>query len=343
MRSMERESAVMPATERKSLWTVVKDTALGLWSKINEDWVFNLSGMLAYNFLTATAPLALVALAVAGLALGSLSPATYNTYVHALSSGLPSGGQQLVAGALKTLSASAGILLVIAIVTALFAGSRLFVALENCFCVIYRLRNRSFIPQNLVAIGMTVLYALLAPVAFIASSEFSSLVRLITPSSSEPPGNAISYLGGLAAGVLAAFILFFAMYLIVPSRHQSWRVAWRVAWRGALVASVLLNLYQQLFPLYQRYFMKNAGYGSVVGLAIVAIVFLYYIGFISLLGAEINTWAEGMRPLRSGLPDLFYQRGQEEEQRGSQEAAQGHRAARRETARPEAAPPGAPA
>jgi membrane protein len=332
-----------PTATPKPRWVAIKDTLVGFWSKLNEDWVFNLSGMLAYNFLTATAPLALVALAVAGLALGSLSPETYNTYVQGLSSGLPSGGQQLVAGALKTLSSSAGILLVIAVATALFAGSRLFVALENCFCVIYRLRNRSFIPQNLVAIGMTILYGLLAPVAFIASSEFSSLVRLITPAGSQPPGNVLSYLGGLAAGILAAFILFYAMYLFVPSRGQSWRGGWRIAWRGALVASILLTLYQQLFPLYQSTFMKNAGYGSAVGLAIVAIVFLYYIGFISLLGAEVNTWAEGMRPLSVGLPDLFYQRGQEEERRGSQEAAQGHRAAQQEAGRPKAIPPGAPA
>jgi membrane protein len=330
---------MLMAAESTSRWVAIKDTVVGLWSKITEDWVLNLSGMLAYNFLTATAPLALIVLAVAGLALGSLSPETLNAYEQGLASRLPTGGQQLVAGALRTLSASAGILLVIAIVTALFAGSRLFVALENCFCIIYRLRNRPFIPQNLVAIGMTVLYAILAPLAFIASSLLSAILSFISPTGTTL-GDLVSYIVGMVISVFVAFILFFAMYLFVPSRNQSWREGWRVAWRGALVAAALLILYEQLFPLYQSNFMKNAGYGSVVGLAIVAIVFLYYIGFISLLGAEINTWSEGMRPLSAGLPDLFYQRGKAEERRGSQEVAQGQRAAAN---RDEKLPPGAPA
>ncbi len=299
-------------------WSHWRDRARPLtdfWRKLNEDWVFNLSGMLAYNYLTATAPLALVILAIAGLALGSISPDTFDAYVQGLTAHLPAGGEQLVAGALKALSASAGALLIIAVVTAIFAGSRLFIALENCFTIIYRLRPRALVPQNLVAIGMTLLYAILAPLTFIASGqlsgELSGLFGSIAPAGATTQ-DILSYLEGLAAGIFMTFILFYAMYLFVPSRSRSWRRGWRVAWRGALVAAVLLVLYEQLFPLYRSLFLKNPGYGSVVGLAIVAIIFLYYIGFITLLGAEINAWAEGLRPLRVTLPELYRERGKTE-------------------------------
>src|SRR5579859_1573827 len=287
-------------------------TATGFWSKLNEDWTFNLSGMLAYNFLTATAPLALVILAIAGLALGNLSPATYNSYVHGISSHMPAGGAQLTQGALKSLNKSAGVLLVIAIVTAIFAGSRLFVALENCLCVVYRLDNRSLIPQNLMAIGMTVLYAILAPLAFIISSQLSNLLSLLNPTGGAKPGF-LAYLGGLIGGVFVTFILFLAMYLVVPNRHHPLRHALKVSWRGALAAAVLLTLYQQLFPLYQSVFLRNAGYGSAAGLAIITLVFLYYAGFITLLGAEVNAWYEGLRPLGATLPELYRQRSKAEE------------------------------
>lgn len=278
------------------------------WSKINEDWVLNLSGMLAYNYLTATAPLALVALAIAGMALGFISPATFDAYVRALAAHLPAGGERLVAGALKSLSASAGVLLVIAIAAAIFAGSRLFIALESCFAVIYRVRNRALPRQNAMAIGMTLLYALLAPLAFIASGQISGLLSALHLAKATS-GNVFIYLGGLIAGVIISFLLFFVMYMFVPNRGQSLRRDWRGAWRGALAAAALLTLYEQLFPLYQSLFLRNAGYGSAIGLVIIAVIFLYYVGFITLLGAEVNAWAEGLRPLGATLPDLYRERG----------------------------------
>jgi YihY family inner membrane protein len=280
--------------------------ARGLWAKINEDWVFNLSGMLAYNYLTATAPLALVILAGAGFALGSISPETLSAYEQNIATHLPAGGAQLLQGALMALRHSAGVLLVIAIITAIFGGSRLFVALENCFAVIYREPIRGIIPQNIVAIGMTILYALLAPLIFIISSAISSVLGALSMFAALP--SSVDYLIGLATGVLSASLLFLAIYLFVPAPHRSWRRALRDSWRGALVAAVLLTLYQQLFPLYQHFFLHNAGYGSVAGLAIIAIIFLYYVGFITLLGAEVNAWRAGLRPLNATLPDLFRQR-----------------------------------
>ncbi len=296
------------ATKRRSHLRSRARLLTDFWGKLNEDWVFNLSAMLAYNYLTATAPLALVALAIGGIALGSISPSAFDAYVRALAEHLPDGGEQLVAGALTSLRDSAGILLVIAIGAAIFAGSRLFITLESCFAVTYRLRVRAILPQNAVAIGMTLLYALLAPLAFIASGQISGLLSALHLANAAS-ANVLTYLTGLLAGVFVSFILFLVMYLFVPNREQSLRRDWRGAWRGALAASLLLTLYEQLFPLYQSLFLRNAGYGSAVGLVIIAVIFLYYVGFITLLGAEVNAWAEGLRPLGATLPDLFRERG----------------------------------
>jgi uncharacterized BrkB/YihY/UPF0761 family membrane protein len=41
---------------------------------------------------------------------------------------------------------------------------------------------------------------------------------------------------------------------------------------------------------------------------VVIILFLYGIGYFTLLGAEINAWAEGLRPLGAMLPDLYRDR-----------------------------------
>lgn len=287
--------------------TAGEDGLRGFMRKLNEDWIANFSGMLAFNYLTATAPLLLVGLAIGGLTLASIAPDRLNAYIQAIASQLPDGGEEQIAAVAHQLAASAGVLLIIAIVAAIFAGSRLFIALENCFSVIYRLADRPTIPQNVLAIVMTLVYALLAPLAFIVSIQFSTLFSLLAFSDSVSQ-SAYTYLAGLVAGIFIAFMMFFVMYSFIPNRDYSWTRALRISWRGALVAAILLTLYEQLFPLYQTLFQHGAAYASVAGLAVVIALFLYIIGYITLLGAEINAWAEGLRPLGATLPDLYRQR-----------------------------------
>ena len=290
--------------------TRAKDTAkkgASFWSKLNEDWVFNFSGMLAYNYLTAIAPMLLALLAIAGLVLNTLSPATYNTFVNGIGASLPGSlGKSLINAALTTLRKDAGILLIIAIVTAVYSGSRLFVALDNTFAVIFRVASRPFLQQNVMAVLMMLLFLVLAPISFFAASLSAAVLGFVAPGGILRNGFVLT-VEGMIGGMLAAFILFAAIYYVVPNR----KVDWKAVWPGALVAAALLNLYEALFPIYQGVFLKNAGYGSAAGLAVIILVFLYYVGFITLLGAEINAWITGLRPLGVTLPELFHQERRE--------------------------------
>lgn len=277
--------------------------ATSFWTKVTEDWVFNFSGMLAYNYLTALAPILVALLAIGGLVLGMLSPAAYDSFVASLSSHFPAGqGHAFVGNALTALRKSAGPLLIIAVLTAIFSGSRLFVALENVFSVMYRVDVRKPVRQNIVAILMMLLFMVLAPLSFFAGSLPGLILGFVLPSGVQSNGF-VNGLEGFVGGLLVAFLLFAAIYYIVPNR----KLNWSSTWPGALAASALLNLYEILFPIYQSVFLKNAGLGSVAGLAVVILIFLYYVGFITLLGAEINAWASGLRPLGATLPELFRQ------------------------------------
>lgn len=303
------------ASEAKTEAKTGMSTASGFWTKFNEDWVMNFSGMLAYNYLTAIAPLLLALVAIAGFVLGSLSPATYHTFTSQVAAAMPgSVGHSLVNGALGALAKSAGVLLIISIITAIFSGSRLFVALENCFAVIYRVNNRPVVPQNVMAILMTLLFIVLAPISFFASTITGAIMRVIVPSGIQHNGF-VSTAEGFVTGVIVAFLMFAAIYYVVPN----FRVSWKSTWPGALFAAVLVNLFEVLFPIYQSVALKNAGYGSVAGLAIVILIFLYYIGLISLLGAEMNAWAAGLRPMGRTLPELF--RDERREGVGASDAA----------------------
>jgi uncharacterized BrkB/YihY/UPF0761 family membrane protein len=112
---------------------------------------------------------------------------------------------------------------------------------------------------------------------------------------------------GFIGGLIVGFILFAAIYYVVPNR----KLTWATTWPGALVTAVLFNLFEVLFPIYQRIFLKNAGLGSAAGLAVVILIFLYYVGVITLIGAEVNSWVAGLRPLGKTLPELFRQERRE--------------------------------
>lgn len=302
--------------------TAEAKTLTTFWRKVTEDWALNFSGMLAYNYLTALAPILLALLAIGGLVLGTLSPAAYTSFVQSLSSHFPAGqGQTFIGSSLKSLQHSAGVLLIIAVVTAVFSGSRLFVALDNTFAVIYRVDVRSLIKQNIMAILMMLLFLILAPLSFFAGSIPGFVLGFVLPSGVQRNGF-VEGIEGFVGGLLVGFIMFAAIYFIVPNR----KLDWRATWPGALAASALLNIYEVLFPIYQHLFLSKAGLGSVAGFAVVILIFLYYIGFITLIGAEINTWVSGLRPLGATLPELFQQErleGVGEESKGAKVSSAG--------------------
>jgi membrane protein len=283
------------------------------WIKINNDWIFNLAGVLAYNFLLATVPILVLLLAAAGYALGFGSPSTQSLIQRAIANVLPQPiGPQLVGTVADHLRTSARWLLIVGIATSLVTGSRLFITLEGCFGIIFRLRGRHPVPQNVMALGMLAVYIVLAPLLIFASIAPSALVDALYPHPHTLWSQAAIQIGGILVALLAAFLLFMLTYVVVPNRQ---RERWRI-WRGTLVATALLVAYEWVFPLYNRFLFHPGNYGSVAGFAVVILIFFYYLGFIVLLGAEINSWDAGQRETASDLPGILH-------------AVQAHRSTRR--------------
>jgi YihY family inner membrane protein len=270
------------------------------WKKVTNDWIMQLAGMLAYNFLTSLFPLLLVILAAAGFVIGTISPGSQAQLQHALVAALPAGiGAQVVQGALNNLNRSAGLILIIGILGAIFSGSRLFIAIENCTSIIFRLRGRNPIPQNIMAIGMTLLYVVLVPLIFTVSALPLAILNQL---GLHLPG-VLSEALGLVVGLLAVIIFFSAIYIIVPNRP----VVLKEVWKGSLVAGILFVLYELFFPLYTSVFLRPNNYGSLAGFALVILVFFYYLAFILLLGMEVNSWAQGQRETASDVQAIMHE------------------------------------
>jgi membrane protein len=281
-------------------------TIAAFWVKINNDWIFNLSGLLAYNFLFAIFPILILTLSITGFVLSNIAPGTETLATDNIVRALPAGiGSVIVEAVSARLKASAGWLLVVGLVTAVFAGSRLFITLENCFGVVFRLRSRDPVGQNRMAFALLLLYVVLLPLLLGTLLLPAGVDHLFDPSGRDTLGAVLVTATGVLIAFLSATLLFALTYALVPYRQRPWR-AWGPNWRGAVVAATLLLLYELLFPLYTTFILNPSNYGTVAAFAVVILVFFYYLAFILLIGAEINSWVAGQRETASDVPGILH-------------------------------------
>jgi YihY family inner membrane protein len=280
-------------------------TLASFWAKISNDWIFNLAAMLAYNLLMSIFPLLAMLFSFFGLFLGGLAPAAQEQFISGLTNGIPGSGGELVHVALQRLAQSSGIFALISIGVSAWFGSRLFVAIDNCFGIIFRLPPRTFVRQNLIALVMLLIFAILIPVLLAVSALPSFLSTQVVQRYFGPSTAAtvLLVLAGIVAGYIIACALFLAIYTVLPNRPL--RV--QDAWRGALIGGGLLELYIIGFPFYATHLLKPSSYGSTAGFAVLTLVFFYYFGIILLLGAEVNSFWAGQRQTATTLPGILYE------------------------------------
>lgn len=275
------------------------------FTKFTNDWTLNLqAGALAYSLVVALFPILLALFLLFGLILGGLGSSVQQSFVQTVSSLLPQGlGNGVVQQLLGRIRSAAGILGILTLLTAIFGGSRLFILMENCFDLIYHEQPRSFLKQNLMAFGMLLIFALLIPLLILVSSVPALLISFLkTTFLQNIPGGQLLFSGiSFLSGLLVSWVLFEAIYIIVP--HQ--RISFRNSWRGAIIAAIGLQIYLTLFPFYATHFLK--GYGGQVGFALILIAFFYYFAIILLLGAQVNAFfAENIKKTPTNIASLVH-------------------------------------
>ncbi|GAC1358235.1 MAG: hypothetical protein NVS2B12_00280 [Ktedonobacteraceae bacterium] len=305
------EKAIKHSGTSTLLQTAQKDVKplQAFFQKFSYDWSFILAGSLAYSLLTALFPIIIALVAILGFILGGQQN-SQEFILSKIQQAIPSFASQgsqhdLFLSISKQLSASAGALAIISVLLAIFGGSRLFVAIETCLDLVYRVRPRTALRQNAIAIGMVVIFIILIPIMVFASTIPSFVLNFVNsnPSVKAIPffltlsNNVVTlYAAGLLGGLVAAFLLFESIYVIVPNQ----RISWSNSWRGALVASIALEIFITLFPFYTSHFMGN--YVGQIAFAIILLVFFYYFAVILMLGAEVNAFFfEHVRPLPNDL------------------------------------------
>jgi YihY family inner membrane protein len=308
IQTKESPTRTEPQKTSKAKQTAEKDfkTFQAFWTKFNNDWVFNFASGLAFNLITAIFPILIAVIGIAGIMFGRFDPSIQQYLIIHIEQLFPPqiSSANILGPVLTTLSKNAGTLLIFAILIAIFGGSRLFVSLEGYFDLIYHTRPRDLIPQNIMALAMLLLFVILIPLMVFAST-IPALVQSILRATpvSQIPGNGFIFTAlGILITLLIAWILFEAIYIVVPNQH----IRFRNSWRGAVVAAIALAIYLYLFPFYVTHFLSNDT--GQVGFVLILLFFFYYFAVILLLGAEINAFfAEGIRATPDNLAVIVHQ------------------------------------
>jgi len=278
------------------------------FSKFQHDWPLILARALAYSLLTTMVSIVLTLLSILGIVLRRLNPQVQDKLITYLQGFFPQATSldNILRAIFHQLSLVSLTLEIIVIILAVFIGSRLFIVIERCFNLIYRLRPRALIARNLIAIGMFVLLTILTPIMLLASSLSAPALALVKNTTlGQIPGiGVLVSLTGVLISLIAAIILFQAMYMVIPKQH----IASSGSWRGTLVAAGALQIFLAFFPLYITHFL--GGYLGQIGFAVILLAFFYYFGVILLLGAEINAfYAEGIQDATDHLTTSAYSAG----------------------------------
>lgn len=275
---------------------------LTLFKKFNNDTSMNLVAMVSFNVMTSVVPLilALVTLVAVLPVVSNNVPQIAAQINRILPANLAKDAN--VARLLTSIHGASMLLTLVSIAGCLWGGMNLFSSIESAFAFIYRVKTRDILPQKVMSLVMILLFALLLPLSFVASivlgAGTTSLGKIL-PSDLSGPFTATF---GFATALLALFMLFAAIYTVVPNRA----VAWRSSWRGALCSAVAMTVVNTAFPVYTAHFIGSREYSTAaIATAIITITWFWFFSLILLVGAQINALSMGIGPWKYDITRIL--------------------------------------
>lgn len=195
---------------------------------------------------------------------------------------LPADAQRVVREAVRNAAEQTGNS-VVGVVVLGFGVFAVFNGFDKAFSKLYGVDRGDTLPNQLRD-ALVVFAALGAALLVMAASwRLSALV-------SRPP------VGGLFQSVLLQSVLlavglvlaFYPMFYVFPELP----LGWREVLPGVVVAAVGWTALQALFQLYARFVARSDAYGAVSG-ALLFATWLYFSGFVLLLGGALNAVLHG--------------------------------------------------
>jgi len=266
-----------------ALWSLVKTTG----NDFMDDNALRLAAALAYYALLSLAPLVVLAIAIAGLAVDEHS--VRGAIAHELGGVVGNAGAEAVEGIVRSAKApAAGIVSsVVGVIVLLFGASGVFGELQGALDTIWEVAPKpgrgikGIVKDRLFSFAMVMGVAFLLLVSLILSTALAAVGSFF--GSALPGGEAVWHVLNFVISVVVVSGLFGVMFKTVPDA----KVEWRDAWVGGLVTSVLFAVGKFLIGLYLGKSTLSSAYGAA-GSLVLLVIWVYYSASIMLLGAEFT-------------------------------------------------------
>jgi membrane protein len=292
-----------PARGLKGAWLLVRDAAKE-WSN---DKAPRLGAALAYYTVFAIAPVLLVAMSVAGLALGQ--QAAQGHIIDELRSMFGDDTARMIQEALaKSSERKSGVIgTVVGVGTLLVGATAVMIELEAALDAVWKVVPRpgrglkGLVRERLLSLGLVLSLGFLLLVSLVTSAGLAAMGDLLENWSfpgADIAGHVLNNL--LSVGLIAAFFALIFKYL------PNTKIAWRDVWFGALITSALFHVGKIGIGFYLGRATVASTFGAAGSLAVL-LVWVYYSAQIVLFGAEMTRlfaerYGSGVRPDENAVP-----------------------------------------
>lgn len=266
----------------------------GLWQEVRQDRLSNCAAALAFYLLLALFPAAIFGLSL----LPYLPiPRVDDAIMDLVRQALPPSAADLFTGTVQNVASRRGGLLSFGFVFAIWSASKGMLAVMQQLNVVYDVEEeRSFLRARATAVVLTLLFCVLV-LGALSLVVFGGMVQAHI-------GDRLGWSSGLlfTFAALRWVIIFGALHLafaliyhLAPNVEQRFVLITP----GSVFATVMLLLASLAFKLYVSNFGRyDAVYGGL-GAVIVLLLWLYGIGWVMLLGGEINELTRRSKPDRA--------------------------------------------
>ena len=256
----------------------------------------HLAAMIAYFALLSLVPLIFLALAGLGL-FGRADESSY--LVTELKVIFPSAEIADIVRAVNRVQDNAATLGLLGAAFLIWTSLSLFSVLESAFNIVYGRPNRGFVRGKVLAVALTASSLVVLFAGLFAGSVGYDLLVGFAPGFIGNP--LIAYILSLVASMLAVFVFLFSVYYLLTNE----RLTVREVLPGSLLATGLLQATFQALPLFFRSTQDKILALEAIGTPVLLLIWLYVMGNVIVLGAEVNWWyGRGRREAREEAPGL---------------------------------------
>jgi membrane protein len=249
-------------------------------AKFFSDRGTHLAAMIAYFALLSFVPLVFLALAVLGL-FGRADETSY--LVTELKKAFPSSSVSTIVDVVHAIQDNAAALGIVGGIFLLWTSLSLFSVLESAFNIVYGRPNRAFLRGKAVAVVFMVCSLVVLFVGLGIGSVGADLLNRFAPGVLGTP--VVAYVLSIAASTFAVFVFLVSAYRYLTNVS----LTFQTVLPGALFATVALEASFQVLPVFLRLSNTIPALQALGGPALL-LVWLYVLGNIIVLGAEINFW-----------------------------------------------------